>query len=165
MWSSQLPAPPLHCPWVPKPTRLLPNKAKEEIQIRPVWYLLTQPWSTLWKRGALVQGMRGASCLYSGSFHRHHYCATSSWGGPRALPASLMAWQLHGSPMAGCPPTGPSCTAHHPPLRCQRQPVTFSSTSCRPDTTYDMNTAKARISFFHTKIKNCKIDLQSVRLL
>lgn len=154
MWTSQLPAPPCTLPWVPKPTRLLPNKAKYALCGISAHSLGAQfgrevPWCKAWK---------GPPALYSGSFHLHSYHATSSWGGPRALPASFMDWQLHGSPMAGwgtsCPPTGPSCSAHHRPLRCQCWQVTFSSTSCCPDTAYDMNIAKARTCFFHTKIKN-----------
>lgn len=122
--STQHPAP----PWVAFSSsalqpRLFPNRAKEgEMQIHPVWHLRTQLQGpeVQFGRDALVQGMKGASCLVRGQLPSsplpRHIFLGRPWGSAY-LPRGLAAPQQVLREPAAFPQDPPAAPIAH--LRCR----------------------------------------------
>lgn len=99
-WSAQLPAP----PWVAvSSSALQPRLFQIEQKKEKCKYALcgTSPHSCGAPKYSLGEMRRCKAwkeppALSAGSSHLHPYHVTSSWGGPGALPASLVGWQPHG---------------------------------------------------------------------
>lgn len=128
--------------WAPGPSR---------VSCWEQWLVVSYPRNVPWEIWSDQHWFSASLCLacWQLPFLPRPYHITPSRDGHSALPASLLTWQPHGSPTAGhricsrtqlqfpSPPSGRSPPQHPHP----------------PDTTYDMSIARARTSFFHTKIK------------